>query len=71
MAAVVDTRAKQLVRHWAAHSDSIADLACSGDQLITASKVRCTPSRTLASVSSGRGATVRLTSIVLLRRTVS
>ena len=39
-AAVLDTRAGQLVRHWTAHSGSIADLACSGEQLITASAVR-------------------------------
>jgi len=42
--AVVDTRARaQLVRHWAAHSDSIADLALNGEQLITASRVRSLP----------------------------
>ena len=39
-AAVLDTRARQLVRHWAAHSEGIADLACTGEQLITASEVR-------------------------------
>ena len=39
-AAVLDIRAGQLVRHWAAHADSIADVACNGEQLITASKVR-------------------------------
>lgn len=39
-AAVLDTRAGQLVRHWAAHSLCITDLACTGEQLITASEVR-------------------------------
>ena len=49
--AIVDTRAARLVRHWAAHSDSVTDVACSGEQLITASKVRIA-SRTSADGSS-------------------
>ena len=57
-AAVVDTRAGHLVRHWAAHSDSIVDLACSGEQLITASKVRSIPSAGLHMEAPGEGAHV-------------
>jgi hypothetical protein len=50
-AAVLDTRAGQLVRHWTAHSGSIADVACNGEQLITASDVRL-PARGTASMNS-------------------
>ena len=39
-AAVLDARVGQHVRHWTAHSGSISDVACKGEQLVTASDVR-------------------------------